>query len=236
MPAATSRSAMSLSSTLDLRLQVDAEGLRALSELAPDRILVGGLSVVEDQRPRGQLLDRGGLARALGEGAQVEHLVADDRAHVELVVVDRQQHDAGLELAAPDAFDDRRGVAADQAHRDVGMTTHERGHELIHSPGRGLPEDADRDGSAPERGERADALGGVLDRAQAARRMLREGAPRVGWHHSASGADEKVGAERLFELADLLRNRRLGDAQGLRRGREGAELEGRAETADLLQR
>ena len=25
---------------------------------------------------------------------------------------------------------------------------------------------------------------------QAARRMLREGAPRVGWHHTASGADE----------------------------------------------
>ena len=67
-------------------------------------------------------------------------------------------------------------------------------------------------------------------------RVLREGAPRVGWHHSAAGADEQVGAERLLELANLLRNRRLGHAQGLRGGREGAELERRAEAADLLQR
>ena len=173
---------------------------------------------------------------ALGGGAHVEHLVAHDRADVELVVVDRQQHDAGLELAAPDAFDDRRRVAADQPHRYVGMAAQERDHEFVHPPGGGLPEDADRDGSASERAELTDAVGGVLDRAQAARRVLREGAPGVGRHDSSSCADEKVGAECLFELANLLRDRRLGDAQGLGGGREGAELERRAEAADLLQR
>ena len=83
---------MSLSSTSTFGLQVDAEGLRALGELAPDRILVGGLSVVEDERRRGELIDRGDR-RALG-GAHVEHFVAHDRAQIELVVVDRQQHDA----------------------------------------------------------------------------------------------------------------------------------------------
>ena len=221
---------------LDLRLQADAEGLRALGELAADRVVVGGLGVVEDQRRGGELLDRGGLPGALGGGADVEDLVAHDRAHVELVVVDRQQHDAGLELAAPDALDDRRGVAADQPHRHVGMAAQERGHELVDPPGRGLAEDADRDGSASERGELADAVGGVLDRAQAAGRVLGEGAARLGGDHAASGADEEVGAERLLELADLLGDRGLGDAQGLRGGGEGAELERRAEAADLLQR
>ena len=64
----------------------------------------------------------------------------------------------------------------------------------------------------------------------------REGAPRLGGDHPASGADEEVRAERLLELADLLRDRGLGHAQGLGGGGEGAELERRAEAADLLQR
>jgi len=103
---------------LDLRLQTNAERLGALGELAADRILVGALGVVEDQRRRGEPFDRGGLACA-------------------------------------------------------------------------------------------DAVGGVLDSAQAARRVLREGAPRRGCHDSAPGADEEVGAERLLELADLLQRQKL---------------------------
>ena len=53
---------------------------------------------------------------------------------------------------------------------------------------------------------------------------------------AAAGADEEVGAERLLELADLLRDRGLRDAQRLGGGGEGAELDRRAEAADLLQR
>jgi len=40
----------------------------------------------------------------------------------------------------------------------------------------------------------------------------------------------------VLELADLLRDRGLRDAQRLGGGRERAELERRAEAADLLQR
>src|SRR5919197_766279 len=86
----------------------------------------------------GELLDRRGASCVLGKGADVEHLVARDRAHIELVVIDRQQHDAGLELAAPDAVDDRRRVAADQPQGDFGMAAQERRCELVHSPCRGL--------------------------------------------------------------------------------------------------
>ena len=53
---------------------------------------------------------------------------------------------------------------------------------------------------------------------------------------AAARADEQVRAERLLELADLLGDRGLGDAQRLGRGGERAELERRAEAADLLQR
>ena len=55
-------------------------------------------------------------------------------------------------------------------------------------------------------------------------------------HDAAAGADEQVGAERLLELADLLRDRGLRHAQRLGGGGERAELERRAEAADLLER
>ena len=66
--------------------------------------------------------------------------------------------------------------------------------------------------------------------------MLREGAPRLGRDHPASRPDEEVCAERLLELAHLLGDRGLGDAQSLGRGGEGAELDRRAEAAELLER
>ena len=89
------------------------------------------------------------------------------------------------------------------------MAAHERSDELIHSPRGRLAEDAERDGPAAERGELADAVGGVLDGAQAAGGVLGEGAAGFGGYDAAAGADEEVGAERLLELADLLRDRGL---------------------------
>ena len=86
------------------------------------------------------------------------------------------------------------------------------------------------------RGELVDAVGGVLDGAQAPGGVLGEGAAGLGEHDAAAGADEEVGTERLFELADLLGDRRLRDAQGRGGSGEGAELDRRAEAADLLQR
>src|SRR5918992_2854496 len=65
----------------------DALGVGAGDRITPDRVLVAGLGVVEDQRRRGEPLDRGGAARALGGGAHLEHPVPHHRAHVELVVV-----------------------------------------------------------------------------------------------------------------------------------------------------
>ena len=47
---------------LHLGLQADAERLRALGELPADRVVVGGLGVVEDERRRREPLDRRGLA------------------------------------------------------------------------------------------------------------------------------------------------------------------------------
>ena len=85
-------------------------------------------------------------------------------------------------------------------------------------------------------GELADAVGGVLDGAQAARGVFGERAAGLGGDDAAAGTDEEVGAERLLELADLLGHRGLRHAQRLGRGGERAELERGTEAAELLQR
>ena len=69
-------------------------------------------------------------------------------------------------------------------------------------------------------GELADAPGGVLDRAQAAGGVAGERPAGLGRHDAAARAHEQVGAERLLELADLLGDGGLGDAQRLGGGRE----------------
>ncbi|HEY6692492.1 MAG TPA: hypothetical protein VI006_06545 [Solirubrobacteraceae bacterium] len=66
--------------------------------------------------------------------------------------------------------------------------------------------------------------------------MHGEGAAGFGGYDATADADEEVGAERAFELADLFRDRRLRDAEGLGGGGEGAELDRCADAADLLQR
>jgi hypothetical protein len=114
------------------------------------------------------------------------------------------------------------------------MAAQEERDELVDVPRRRAAEDADGDGAAPQAGELVDAVGGVLDGAKAPGGVLGEGAARVGQHDAAAGADEQVGTERVFELADLLGDGRLRDAQGRGRRREGARLDRRAEAADLL--
>jgi hypothetical protein len=116
------------------------------------------------------------------------------------------------------------------------MAAQERRDDLVDVPRRRPAEDADRHRAAPQRGELVDAVGGVLDGAQAAGGVLGEREAGVGEHHAAPRTDEEVGAERVLELADLLRDRGLADAQRRGGGREGAKLDRRAEAADLQQR
>ena len=89
------------------------------------------------------------------------------------------------------------------------MAAHERGHELVDAPRRRPTEDPDGDGPSSERGQLADALGGVVERAQALRSVLGERATGVGGYDAASGTDEEVGPECLLELADLFGDRGL---------------------------
>ena len=87
------------------------------------------------------------------------------------------------------------------------MAAHERSHDLIHSPCGRLAKTPSAAVPLRERGELADAVGGLLDGAEAARGMHGEGAAGFGGYHATTGAHEEVGAEGLLELADLLRDR-----------------------------
>ena len=106
----------------------------------------------------------------------------------------------------------------------------------MQAPGRRRVERAERHYAAAQRRELADALGGVLERAERANSVVGEGVAGVGRDHPATGAHEQVGAQGALELADLLRHRGLRDPQRLGRGGERAQLRGSAEAAELLQR
>jgi hypothetical protein len=81
-----------------------------------------------------------------------------------------------------------------------------------------------------------DAPRGVLQRSQRAVGVLGEGVAGLRRHDTAADAGEEVDAQGLLELAHLLRDRRLRDAQRLRRGRERSQVRCGREAADLLQR
>jgi hypothetical protein len=209
--------------------------LRALGEQPADRVVVGRFGVVEDQRRRGEPLDGGRAARALRVGAHVEHFIADDRAYVQPVVVDGQQHNSGLQLAAPDALGDRGGVTAQEPDGHVRVALQEGRHDRLEPPRRRGAKRAQRHTPAAHRREFADAARRVLERAQALGGVLGERVAGVGGDDAAPGADEQVSAQRALELADLLGHGGLRHPERFRRGAERAELEGRAEAADLLQ-
>ena len=87
-----------------------------------------------------------------------------------------------------------------------------------------------------ERRPVGDARGSVLERPQRAVCVLCERMTRLRRHDTAPDAGEQIDAEGPLELAHLLGDRRLRDAQRLGRGGERPVLRCRREAADLLQR
>jgi hypothetical protein len=116
------------------------------------------------------------------------------------------------------------------------MPAQERHHELVVAPRERAAEHAELHGPAAQLVQLVDAVGGVLDRAQAPGRVLGKCAACLRGHDPAARAHEQGRGERLLELADLLRDCGLRHAQLLGGGRERAQLDRGAEAADLLQR
>src|SRR4051794_9585162 len=76
--------------------------LRSSARRGARRVLRRPARVIEDQRRLGEPLDRHRLARALRIGGDVEQLLATDAAHLQADVVDREDHEPGLEDALAD--------------------------------------------------------------------------------------------------------------------------------------
>ena len=124
----------------------------------------------------------------------------------------------------------------DEPDRHARVAAQERGDELVDRHADGPPNMPSA--TVPPR---SSVSSPTLPAASSTARRLRaacsaKARPASVGDHPAAGAHEQVGAERVLELADLLGDGRLRDAQRLGRGRERAELERRAEAADLLQR
>jgi hypothetical protein len=100
------------------------------------------------------------------------------------------------------------------------MAPQERRHHFIQPPGRRHVERPERNPAMPERRAVGDAAGRIFERPQRAIGVLGERMARLRRHDAAPDAGEQIDAEGLLELAHLLGDRRLGDAQHLGRGGE----------------
>ena len=80
------------------------------------------------------------------------------------------------------------------------MAPQERDHELVETPGRRAAEDPDGHRAGLQLGELADAVGGVLDGAEAARGVLGERPAGLGGDDPSAGAPEQVGSSACSSL------------------------------------
>jgi len=152
------------------------------------------------------------------------------------VVVDRQRHHPGLDVAAAHRLDDLERVLADEPDTHLGVPAAKRGDDVRAGVVARRP-------PGPERRDASAQLADVDDRRA---RRLRGGERRlgvraqrlagVGRRQPAPGPREQRDAELALEPADLFGKRRLGHVQLLRRAAERPVAVGGEEVLELLQR
>jgi len=163
------------------------------------------------------------------------HLLVVERLEPEIGLRARPIGDADVELAGVQRRDDLVGGELVDPHLHGRMAA-EEDRDAVR-------DQADVEGvrrtdahpprePATARAQRRDAL---VDLAQCARRVGEEQLARLGRHHLAADALEERLADLLLELADLVRERRLGDVD-VRRGAREAQAVGQGhEVAQVSQ-
>ena len=176
-----------------------------------------------------------GALDALRVGGEVEHPLARGDAHVEARVVDREDDQAGLELAVADGVGDLGAVLADDADPDAGVL----GGEVLDEPAGqvvvGAGERAERDRPAGHLAHLADGLLASSASASVRSAWGSRRRPGLGQLEPAAGADEQRDAELGLQPAHLLGQARLRHQQRLRgRGERPVARRGE-EIRELLQ-
>jgi hypothetical protein len=174
----------------------------------------------------------------VGRREQHVHRVVEQRVEVDprhdgrrLEVV--LEDDGEVELATPDPVEGGDPVHEVVDQPDPGRIAVEDGADLrgqVHQGGQEGPE-AHRSPARPA--EFAHLLLGPVELTEGDLGMGEQHPSGLGGHHPAPGAQHQHGIELAFEQADLPRDRRLGQVQGVRGGREGAVLHDRTERQEL---
>lgn len=103
----------------------------------------------------------------MGGGHRQHEVLGEERQVVEVVVVDREGHEAGLELAGAQLLGDDLGLLLDQEHLEVGEPAQHLGHHVGQQVRRQRGEEPDADGAglgvAGVGGDGGDGVGFVED-------------------------------------------------------------------------
>ena len=233
-PRRTRPTAASIPSTSINGPQDHTRPLGPLDELASHRVVGAVLGVVEDQGCGGECLDRHRRAGALGLPTDDDELLEPCDAEVEPGVVDRKDDEPGLERRAAHLVGHLGRVQADEPQADVGILAPEVGREVGDQVGGRRPEHPEAERAAAQVAHLGDGVPRPLDVGEDALGLGTEAAAGLGQHEAAAGAGEERDPELAFELAHLLRDRRLREVERPGGAAERAVLDGREEVGELL--
>jgi hypothetical protein len=163
-------------------------------------------------------------------------LLADRRPDLEPPVVDRERDEPGLERAVADGVGHLDRVLADHADADIRVAAAEVLDEPAEQVVVRAPERPEAHRAAGQGAHLLDRLDRLLRRRERALGMRPQHPAGLGQDQPPAGAREEGDAELRLQLADLVREARLGHHQRLGRCRERALVRRSEEVPELLER
>ena len=129
--------------------------------------------------------------------------------------VERRPRQADVELAAPDAVDLRDGHPLGETHLDVGQLGGQPPQQRAQDGDRGHGGEAEADDARRAGVDAAGQVTGAVDQVEHPVGLVEEGRAGAGQLDPAVVALEQRRADRLLQLLDLARQRRLGHLEAL---------------------
>lgn len=192
--------------------------------------------VIENQRGLEQAGETHSRPRTFEVGADQQHLIAEQRLHLEPAVVDRQDDNPHLEVSAADRRRNVGRVLTRQPQPRVGIGRPEPGGQLGDSVVGRAAKHPDGDDAVTHRSAAPDRRQRIVRGAGYMLGVDQEDAAGAGQRQTAARAHKQRHAELTLQPAHLVRHRRLGAMQCAGRRVERPELGGSAEVEELLER
>jgi hypothetical protein len=168
-------------------------------------------------------------------GGDEDERVSKESAADDVAMMQRKRDDDEVEFGGLQAVDEALGDVFGEADINVGVLLLESRQIGCNEVREDCGNDADAEGTADIGGELADLRGGLFGLTENLLRERIEAIASMGEADGSSLPGEELGTEGEFEAADLLRERRLRDADLLGCFGEAAGLDDSAEVAELVE-